>query len=146
MLSPSVPLLLLLAASPLVGDAAGDGYAVAQLSIHQRIVIRIPATPGARAIPVPPTRWKEKHGPKCVAVRSLAGAIVNDDDEVDLILQGGARVRAHLDDDCPALRYYSGFYLKPQSDGQVCAKRDDIRSRSGGACRISSFRALVAKH
>jgi hypothetical protein len=29
------------------------------------------------------------------------------------------------------------------ADRKVCASRDSIRSRSGGECRIASFRALV---
>jgi len=54
------------------------------------------------------------------------------------------RGRAQLDEDCPALDFYNGFYLTPQN-GKVCAKRDDIHSRMGRSCRIERFRRLVPK-
>jgi hypothetical protein len=94
-------------------------------------------------MPVPPIRWVEKGADRCVAVGSLAGAAITRVDRVDLILSGGKRLRAVLEDDCPSLDFYSGFYLKPAGDGKVCARRDTIRSRSGGACRIKAFRSLV---
>lgn len=97
-----------------------------------------------RAIPAP-VRWVEKSGPKCVTASQLAGAIVNGTDSVDLVLKGGDRVRALLDDDCTALGYYGGFYLKTASDGQVCARRDTIRTRSGDSCAIGKFKRLIAK-
>ena len=92
----------------------------------------------------PPQRWVEKRGPKCIAAGDLGGAIVGSR-TVDLVLRGGERVRATLDGDCPALDFYSGFYLKPSADGQICAGRDTIRSRSGDSCEISGFRRLVMK-
>ena len=64
---------------------------------------------------------------------------------IDLMLEGGDRLRAKLDNDCPPLDFYSGFYLKPTPDGMVCADRDAIRSRSGAACAIESFKQLVPK-
>ncbi len=97
-----------------------------------------------RAAP-PPIRWVEKGGPKCIAANQLAGAIVSGSDSVDLVLKGGARLRAQLDDDCAALGYYGGFYLKTAADGQVCARRDTIRTRTGESCSIGKFKRLVAK-
>ena len=55
-----------------------------------------------------------------------------------------SRVRAKIDDDCPAIDFYGGFYLQPEDD-RVCAKRDEIRSRMGGSCRIERFRSLEAR-
>ena len=57
----------------------------------------------------------------------------------------GTRLRALFDDDCPALDFYSGLYVKGTTDGMVCADRDSIRSRSGSVCRIDGFKRLVAK-
>ena len=51
-------------------------------------------------------------------------------------------IRARLASSCPALDYYYGFYITPNADGQVCADRDVIRSRMGGACQIDKFRLL----
>ena len=120
-------------------------YQVAQLVIQQQIVIRV-QRPAARAsAPARPINWSEKKGPKCVQLDRLAGALILQPDAVDLVSEGGDRVRARLDDDCPALDFYAGFYLKPTKDGKVCAGRDFVRSRSGRKCEISAFRTLVVK-
>lgn len=136
-----IPLLLLAAAAP-----PTDGVEVAQLTIHQRIVIRIPRlSPGPAPAPVsqPRDAWVEKKAERCVPMEKLAGAQISRPDSVDMILTGGKRLRAHLDDDCPALDFYSGFYMKPSSDGKICAGRDSVRTRSGGQCRIEQFRKLT---
>lgn len=73
---------------------------------------------------------------------ALAGAAITQPDSVDLFLRGGARLRARLDDDCPALDYYSGFYVRPTADGQVCERRDSLHTRAGGQCTIERFRSL----
>ena len=66
---------------------------------------------------------------------------------VDLMMRNGNRIRARLGSSCPALDYYSGFYITPGEDGFVCAGRETIRSRAGGQCEIDMFRLLrpVAK-
>ena len=63
---------------------------------------------------------------------------------VDFVLRDRRRVRAELDSDCPALDFYGGFYVQPDDD-RICARRDVIRSRMGGICRIERFRRLVPK-
>ncbi len=55
-----------------------------------------------------------------------------------------SRVRAHIDEDCPALDFYGDFYLQPEDD-RLCAGRDAIHSRMGGSCRIEQFRRLEPK-
>lgn len=112
---------------------------IAQLTVRQRMIIRVPARP-ARAEPM---RWREKGGPKCIAAAGLAGAQVSREG-VDLLLKGGARVRAKLRR-CPPLDYYSGFYIRPGRDGRICQDRDTIRVRSGGSCEIDVFKSLVPR-
>jgi hypothetical protein len=75
----------------------------------------------------------------------MAGAAIGAVNVVDLVLQGGSRVRAQLDGDCAPLDFYSGFYLKGSPDGMVCAGRDSIQVRSGASCAIKRFRALKVK-
>ncbi len=141
--------MLLLAAAPDAASAPGaspGGYPaddqVAQLMLQQQVVVRMQRPAPAR--PIRPLAWKEKKGPKCVSLDDLAGALVSQPNSVDLVLRGGDRFRARFEKDCPPLDFYSGFYLKAAKDGQVCAGRDAVRSRSGRMCAVDKFRRLVA--
>ncbi len=148
--NPAFPLLLLLMLTPAASAEVEqwDRVELAQLTIHQRIVIRIPRIlgprPEQRSEP-PAIRWTEKKGPKCVPMGAVEGAIITGGDSVDLIVADGTRLRAEFDDNCPALDFYSGLYIKGTIDGMVCADRDSIRARSGSVCRIDKFKRLVAK-
>lgn len=114
---------------------------VTQITIRQSVVVGVPNRP----VPPKPLRWKDKKGPKCVAMANIAGAAIVADDAIDLALRGGQRMRAQFSSRCPALDYYSGFYVLPTDDGQICADRDVIRTRSGGQCEIQRFRILVPR-
>jgi hypothetical protein len=124
-----------------------DPIQFAQLVIREQILIRVPmrlreqvAAPAA-----PPLAWKESRGPKCLAMRSIAGATLLGQNSVDLILRDKSRIRAKMEKSCPALDYYHGFYIRPNADGQICADRDSVRSRMGGECEIEKFKTLTAK-
>lgn len=124
---------------------------VTTVTVQQRMIIRVPRLPVGRtaltgagtAAVLPPIRWVETKSDKCIPVISLAAAAVTGSDSVDLLLNGGKRLRARFGSECPALDFYSGFYVKMPKDGKVCSGRDSFRARSGGECRIKSFRALV---
>jgi hypothetical protein len=145
-----LPIFMLCAApgAGLAALAAGGGMpsapvgeSLAQLTIQQSIIIRMPRRAAA---PAPaPLKWKSKKGPKCVAMDSIVGAAVVSPDAIDLVIRGGQRLRAEFSSDCPALDYYSGFYMRPTEDGRVCADRDVIRTRSGTQCEIERFRKLI---
>lgn len=149
---PRLPsLLLLVAAAPTIASAdrmpADPGTQWAQLTVRERIIIRIPRVPTPPPSPpraAPPIEWEERRAPRCVPVAALTGAALGRDGMLDLMTADGRRLRARLEDDCPALDFYSGFYVKPRSDGNICARRDAIRSRSGARCQIAAFRTLVA--
>ena len=61
---------------------------------------------------------------------------------IDFLLRDRTRVRAIMDDECPALDFYKGFYLQPDDD-RICAKCESIQSRIGGSCRIERFKTLI---
>lgn len=137
--------LLLLAASAVGGelrpDADSGRLQFAQVIIRQRVIVRVPAKP---AVIVPPNiKWREKKAPRCLPMSGVAGAAVIEQSSVDLMLKGGQRIRARFESSCPALDYYSGFYILPTKDGQICADRDSIHTRAGGECQITRFRSLV---
>ena len=140
---PALPVTLLALVLPALASADGR-VEVAQLTIHERIVIRVPRMAAPPAPQPQPVRWKERKGPRCVAAATMAGALITAPDQVDLVLIGGKRVRAKLDSDCRPLDYYSGFYVRPAADGMICAGRDPIRVRSGASCGIDKFRVLQA--
>lgn len=116
----------------------------AQVSVRQQIIIRVPARPGVPRAPGRPVEWKESKGPRCVATKSIAGATLLGRNSVDLIMSDNSRLRARLENSCPALDFYLGFYISPNQDGMICAGRDMIRSRVGGTCEIERFQALRA--
>jgi len=122
--------------------AAENEYA--QFTIRQRVIVRIQTAP---MTPVPPRiEWRERKGPKCISMAAIQGAAVIEPGSVDMILRGGGRVRVRFAASCPALDYYSGFYIAPTADGMICAGRDSVRDRAGGECEVARFRQLTPKH
>lgn len=107
--------------------------------VSGQITVRVRTRPPA---PDPRIEWREKRGPKCIPASSIAAAALVRRDRVDIILRDNRRLRVRLESSCPALDFYSGFYLKPNPDGRICADRDVIRSRMGGQCGIDTFRTL----
>ena len=132
-----VPLLLgLFAAQPGIVTQS-----VTRLVIQDEVILRVPIQPGPL---MPGIEWEEHKGPKCIPVASLRRALMSTPQQVDFILADRSRIRAELDEDCPALDFYRGFYLQLQDD-RLCRGRDAIRSRMGGSCTIARFKQLVPK-
>jgi hypothetical protein len=144
MILASIAALLLLA----FGGGEGEQAPPAQgtITIHQQIIVRVaPAgAPGAAGLSQM-VRWEEHRGPRCIDPRRILGAAHLSQDSVDLIFRDNTRMRARLEGRCPALDFYLGFYMPRSADGQICADRDSIRSRTGGECQIERFRTLTAE-
>lgn len=128
--------------TPSVPAEQADGTELAQLTFRSRIVVRVQTS---QITTVPVSALREKKGPKCIAMGDILAAAVLARSSVDLVLRGGYRMRARFEASCPALDYYSGFYIVPSGDGRLCSGRDVIRDRAGGECEIDKFRQLVAK-
>ena len=132
-----MPLLLgLLGAEP-----GAVGQSVTRLIVHDEVIVRVPVAP--RPL-MREFEWIEHKGPKCVPVDAIRAALLSGPSQVDFILANRERVRAQLDEDCPALDFYGGFYLQP-GDERLCIRRDAIHSRIGGSCTIERFKHLVPK-
>ena len=120
------------------GQSQQSEPVVRRVIIRDEVILKIPVRPRA------PRRWEwtEKKGPKCVDADRIAGALLSGPSSIDFILRDRRRVRAVMDDECPALDFYQGFYLRPD-DERICAKRETIQNRVGASCRIQKFRLLV---
>jgi hypothetical protein len=148
MFRPAIPAALLGLSVPaaLAVMAGPSTPADAQLVIHERITIRVPRIPTIVSRPAPvASRWKEKKGPSCLDIGSVAGAVIAVPASVDLLLDDGRWMRARLDGDCRSADFYTGLYIRPGPDGRLCAERDVIRIRSGAKCAIDAFKLLVAR-
>ena len=130
-----IPALFGMAGDP---PSRPERQSVRQVVINEEMLISIPIRPR-------PSRrldWNEHKGPKCIPVERIAGALWSGPSSIDFILRDRRRIRAVMDDECPALDFYKGFYLQPD-DARICAKRESIQNRVGGSCRIERFRRLV---
>jgi hypothetical protein len=114
---------------------------VSRLIVQDEIILRVPLQSRPTA---PDVTWVEHKGARCIPIGDIRHALMSGPAQLDFIMADHSRVRAHLDDDCPALDFYSGFYLQPQDD-RLCAGRDAVLSRMGGSCGIDSLKRLVPK-
>ena len=132
-----VPLLFgLLGAQP-----GAVGQSVTRLIVQDEVILRVPV----QAHPLfPDVEWVEKKGPKCVPIANIQRALLSGSEQVDFILANHERVRAQFDENCPALDFYTGFYLQVEND-RLCARRDAVHSRIGTSCTIERFKQLVPK-
>ncbi|MBB3925083.1 hypothetical protein GGR43_000784 [Sphingobium jiangsuense] len=144
-----------------VPAAAMPPVELAQMTIEQRVIIRVPMVrpglpppdmqrPRRRGDPLPPApappqamKWEERKGPKCVQLAQLRAAAITSSRGVDLMLRDASRLRAHLSRECRPEALYSGFYIQPDDDGSLCAGRDRLLARSGANCTITEFKRLV---
>jgi hypothetical protein len=138
--------LLLFLAAPGGSTEPPDWARAIELFQQQHVTIHVPRVTMTTTIimrsPVP-VPMVEKKADDCVKLDRIAGYSVNRRDSIDLLLSDGKLLRVKLGDDCPALGFYSGFYVKPTKDKKLCAGRDNLRSRSGRSCSVENFRSLV---
>ena len=119
-------------------DPPADTQVVRRVVVRNEVIMRVPI----RARLGPQIEWHAQRGPKCIAAGNIAGAMLSGRSSVDFVMRNRRRLRADLDSDCPALDFYGRFYVQPD-DNRLCARRDVIRSRMGGTCRIERFRVLI---
>lgn len=154
----SLLLPLLLASAPLsawdgqTGTSSGiAGTQWAQLTIEQRVIVRIPTVRGAQrsgslrdgaGLPSDDS-LKEVKGPKCLQLNRLRGAAISPEKGITMIMVPSAQFRAHFSRSCRPADFYAGFYIEPNKDGSLCAGRDMLHARSGSTCEIVKFSRLV---
>jgi hypothetical protein len=132
-----IPLLFaMFAAQP-----ATMGESVTRLVIQDEVILRVPVQPHRL---IPDVEWVERKGPRCIPAGAVQRALLSSSEQVDFVMSNRSRIRARLNEDCPALDFYAGFYLQPHGD-MLCAGRDSIYSRIGGSCTIERFSQLMPK-
>ena len=129
----------------LLGLAAPGGTSaqptVTRIIVQEQLIIKIPVRPQPLHRRV---QWEEHKGPKCLDTDQIHGAVLAGPSQVDFAMTDRTWMRAKFSDDCPALDFYRGFYLKPDDD-RICVRRDSVHSRMGGSCQIERFRTLRPK-
>src|SRR5689334_969074 len=96
---------------------------------QDEMILRVPVQPRPLT---PHLDWMERKRPRCVRIGEIQLAPLHGPEQVDFVLANRSHIRAHRDEDCPALVFYGGFYLQLE-DERLCAARDAIRSRMGGS-------------
>lgn len=148
-----LPVLLASAADGSPRRVSAPPVQLAQVTIEQRVIIRIPMVPprgptrsslSTPSAPEPPSvRWKEAKGPKCLSLKLLRGAHVAPLGGVTMLMARDERLRAHFDRGCRPVDFFAGFYIEPNKDGSLCAGRDTLHARNGMTCEIQKFSRLV---
>jgi hypothetical protein len=121
-----------------------------QVRIEQRITIRI--TPRATAprpfiLDLPdraPPRMSERRMGKCLPIAGIAGVQVNNN-RLMVFMRDRRLISLGLEKACRAQDFYSGFYVERNADGQICADRDRLQSRSGANCALTRLRQLIGE-
>ncbi|MDN3645120.1 hypothetical protein QWY75_02735 [Pontixanthobacter aestiaquae] len=122
-----------------------------QIRIERRLIIRVsPRRPVTRQnlnAPTPrpqsETRTVEKKMGKCVKMQGIAGVQSTRDNRLMLYMQDQRIIAASLEKACSARDFYSGFYVEPSKDGNLCIRRDNLQTRTGVKCKLSELRQVV---
>jgi hypothetical protein len=122
-----------------------------QVRIEQHMTIRIsparPTTMPQFLLDIPQReigpRLVERHMGRCLPIAGIAGVQPDVSNRLILFMRDRRMVSATLERACRARDFYSGFYVDRTNDGQICANRDTLLSRSGANCKLTGLRQLV---
>ena len=150
MLNPmlaAAPLMLLLAGPAVAPQQPSRALGWSAVSAKvQHITVHVPrmtVTTTTIVTRSAPPAYREKKADDCVKMKKVIGFAVTTNDAIDLVLDDGTRLRARFGSTCQSGGFYSGFYVKPNPDGKMCAGRDVLRTRAGKSCPIGQFTKLV---
>ena len=80
---------------------------------------------------------------ECIPMRGIAGVQAERGNRLIFFMRDQRIVSARLEKACRSEAFYSGFYIEPSEDGNLCVDRDVLRSRSGVNCEVDRIRQLV---
>lgn len=120
-----------------------------QSRVEGRITIRIRPAQGRSqlmsSLPAAPMSRQMRGVPiaRCLPLASVAAVQVTRNNGLLFYLKDRRIVLAALEKACRARDFYSGFYVAPQEDRQLCVERDRLQSRVGAKCMVKSWQELV---
>lgn len=71
----------------------------------------------------------------CIVISEIEESLVLTNTVVALKMRDGRRLRMHLENSCPQLKFHGHFAFRAQR-GRLCVGRDMLIARSGEPCRI----------
>ena len=123
-----------------------------QVRIQQRVIIRVSPAPSRERAEMlanlprreMPRSFQEVEHDDCVDISDIMGVQPTRDNRLLFFTNNRQILAASLERSCVASAFYSGFYIEQNEDGRLCVSRDQLQSRAGAACEVSSFTRLVA--
>lgn len=118
-----------------------------QVRIEQRVIVRI--APSSRqffarsvaALEADADSFEEVRLHDCVPINMIS-AVYPQERRLLLFMRDRQVLTAQLERSCSPEDFYSGFYIERQ-DGQLCEKRDELKSRAGASCKVTRLSRLV---
>lgn len=132
-------------------DTTGRPASARQIRVERRVMVRISPSSGKRkrhgftsesSSFAPAPRYEEQRVVKCVGLDKINGVKQGTGNRLVLFLQNERPVSATLEKSCQSRDFYSGFYVESTGDGQICAGRDTLHSRSGSNCALLRLNRL----
>ncbi len=127
----------------------------AQPQNYMRPVIKVPGVaadaPQSMADETPKARQPEQHmqlsapSPaeerqvQCISIDDIRDSVIRNDRTIHLRMRGNIYYEMRLQNTCPGLSFYDGFYYRTTPNRQLCGGLDMIMARSGSRCPIESF-------
>lgn len=76
---------------------------------------------------------------QCISIDDIRDAVIRNDRIIHLRMRGNMTYEMRLQNTCPGLSFYDGFYYRTTPNRQLCGGLDMIMARSGSRCPIESF-------
>ncbi|MCH8683761.1 hypothetical protein [Pedomonas mirosovicensis] len=117
---------------------------------YMRPVVKVPGTAANLSMPdnpPPPPADKPAAAPlspeddkvQCISIDEIRDAVIRNDRTIHLRMRGNVYYEMRLQNTCPGLSFYDGFYYRTTPNRQLCGGLDVIMARSGSRCPIESF-------
>lgn len=131
----------------LLGGAALPAHA----QNYMRPVVKVPgvAADAARDEPAPSQPQQqlplssdsppEDAQVQCISIDDIRDSVIRNDRTIHLRMRGNIYYEMRLQNACPGLSFYDGFYYRTTPNRQLCGGLDMIMARSGSRCPIESF-------